>query len=109
MLKLLVAVQQVEQTEIDRPHVEGSNFRLKKLGWLDAFVDTHEGTAACRYVDRGTGLLLDPGKKATEAVRRLIRATGFFIARMEMEDSGAGFGGAQRLFYNLICRNREVW
>src|SRR5437588_12379133 len=93
-LELLVTIEEVEEPEIHRAHIERSDFGLEDFRRLDALLRRHERTAAGREIDDRVGLLLDARQEAREGFRGLIGFAGFGIARVQMKDRGAGFSGA---------------
>ena len=84
MLEVLEPVQQREQSEIQRPHVQGGEFRLEADGRLDAFLDFHEGAATAREVYDGIGALLDASEKRLESLRPLVGSTVAGVAGVKM-------------------------
>ena len=106
--ELLVFGEQMVQTEIHRPHVQRSDFRLKGRCRLDPFFDAHIGAAAGGDVDRSVRALLDARQEAGEGLRRLIRLAGLGIAGVQVEDRGAGLRRCDRLNDDLVRRDRQI-
>ena len=58
-LEILVAIEQVEQPEIGRAHVQRNQLGLEHGGRPHAFLDQHVGAAARGDVDDRVGLAVD--------------------------------------------------
>ena len=106
--ELLVFGEQMIQAEIHRAHVERGDFRLEGRRRLHAFLDAHIGAAAGGDVDRRIRALLDARQEARERLRRLVGLAGFGIARVQVQDRGAGLRGCDRLGGDLIRRDRQI-
>jgi hypothetical protein len=52
--------------------------------------------------------LLDTGQEAGESLGRLVGLAGFRIARVQVQDRGAGLCGRNRFGRNLIRRDWEI-
>src|SRR4030095_2758971 len=109
VLELLVAVEEMVEAKIDRPHVERSHFRLKRRRRLHSLGDSHIGAATSRDVNGRLGLLLDARKETRERLRSLVGFARLRIARMQMQNCGRGLCRINRMLYNLIRRNWEMW
>jgi hypothetical protein len=104
MLELLVFVEQREQPEIHRTHVQRRYLRLELGRRPDAFLHRHIGAAASGYVHRRVGALLDARQEAGEGFGRLVRLAGLRVARMQMQDRRPGLGRRDRLRRDLVRR-----
>ncbi len=108
MLEGLETVEHRKQAEIHRAHVERGDLGLEDCGRLNALLHGHEGRAAGRQIDHRLGRLLDARQEARKGLRTLIRAPGALVARVQMNDCGAGLGGADRRLGDLVRRHRQV-
>src|SRR5688572_43044 len=96
-LEVLVAVEQMEQPEIHRAHVERRDFRLEFGGRFDAFFRAHEWTAARGEIDDRIRLLLDARQKPRKRFGSLIGTSRHGIARVKMQDGGPSLRSRERL------------
>ena len=108
VLEVLEAVQQAEQAEVHRAHVQARELRLEGRGGAHALLDRHRGGAAGGDVDHAAGALLDDREEAAEGLRRLVRPAVVGIARVQVDDRGPGLGGAHRGVGDLLGRHRQV-
>ena len=103
----LVAARHREQREIHRAHVHRAHFRRQRVGGGDALLDGHGHGAARGDVHHRIGRLFDARQKLHEDVGVGRRPAVLRVARVQMQDGGAGRGGIDRLRGDLIGRDRQ--
>ena len=108
VLEVGIAVEHGIQAEIHRPHVERAHFGPGAQGRGEALLDGHAVAAAGRDVDHRVGGLLDARQKLHEHVGIRRRLAVLRIARMQVDDRGAGLRRANRGLGDLAGRDRQV-
>src|SRR6185437_15571393 len=105
---LLVAIEHGEEAEIHRPHVERADLRLGAQRRRQPLLEGHAVTAAGGDIDDGVAGLLDARQELHEDfwIGRRLAVPG--VARMEMDDRGAGLGGIDRLGGDFVRRQRQI-
>ena len=103
----LVFVGRREDAEIHRAHVERAHLGLGLERCGKPLLELHVEAAAGRDVDDRVGRLLDARQELHEDGRVGRRNAGLRIARVQMDDGGAGFGGIDALLGDLVRRDRQ--
>src|SRR5260221_12232428 len=108
VLELLVALEHGEEHEIHRAHVERAHFRLGTQGRGEALLQGHAVAAARGDVHHGIAGLLDARKELHKDVRIRRRLAVPRVARMQVDDRGAGLGRLDRLLGDLVGGQRQI-
>ena len=103
----LVAARHRKKREIHRAHVHRAHFRRQRIGGGDALFDRHGHGAARGDVHHRVGRLFDARQKLHEHAGVGRRSAVLRIARVQMQNGGAGLGGIDRLRGDLIGRDRQ--
>src|SRR5262245_1217367 len=105
----LVASRHRVECEIHRPHVERAHFRREFFGGRDPILHRHQHASASGDVDDGIAALLDARQELAKDFRIGRRPAVLRVARVQMQDRSAGFGGIDRLGGDLIgCDRKRV-
>ena len=108
VLPVVVALGQAEDAEIHRAHVERGDFGRCHERGSDALIDGHADAAAGGDVHHRVGVLLDAWQEFHEHVGVGRRLAGFRVARVQVNDRGAGLGRTDRSLSDLVRCDRQV-
>ncbi len=108
VLELLVALEHGEEPEIHRAHIERAHFRLGAQRRSEPLLQAHAVAAARGDVHDSVAGLLDARQELHEdfGIRRRLAVPG--IARMQVDDRGAGLRRFDRLLGDLVGGQRQI-
>ena len=104
----LVAVEHRVEPEIHRAHVHRAHLGLGAQRRCEAFLEGHAEAAAGRDVDHGVGRLLDARQELHEHLGIGRWPPVLRVARMQMQDRGAGLGRGDRVARHLVRGQRQI-
>src|ERR1700688_2205937 len=108
VLEVLVALQHREEAEIHRSHVERAHLRRGSQRGGEPLLKRHAVAAAGRDIYHSISGLLDARKELHEDLGIRCRPAVLGVARMQVEDGGAGLGRADRLARYLVRGERQI-
>ncbi len=109
MLEILDLIQDREQCEIHRPHIQRRHFRTGLTGGGQTLVQGHAQPTACCDIHHSIGLLFDAGQEFHEDFRVWRWAAVVWIARMQVQDRRPCFCRSNRIIGNFLGRDRQVF
>src|SRR5690606_14384470 len=107
-LKGLIAIQEMIQAEVYRPHIERGDLGLELSGRFDALFHPHIRATAGREIDNGIRLLLNAWQEPCERLGSLIGLASLRIPRVQMQNGCAGRCRLQGLLDDFIGRYGEM-
>ena len=107
MFELLEAVEHAEEAKVHRPHVQRCDFRLVDRGGTDALVHFHGRRAAGGQIDHAVRTLFYDLQERRKGLGTLVGLAGLRVARVQMHDRGACFGGVDSCVCDFLRRHRQ--
>jgi hypothetical protein len=108
VLEVFETIEHREQAEVHRAHVQRRHFGLEACRRLHALLRQHVGAAAGGQVDDGARARVHCRQEARERLGRLVGPAGGEVARVQVQDRRARFGGRHRFVGDLLRRDRQV-
>ena len=108
VFEFLVALEQREQPEIHRAHIERAHFGLGAQRRREPLLERHAVAAAGRDVDDRRGRLLDPRQELHEHIGIRRRPPVLRVARMQMQDRRPRLRRGDRIARDLVRGQRQM-